>query len=75
MGFALNSAVLSLTITSHIFSFFNKSRLAIFIARNVTEGPATRAGVRSTLKTVDQGTMMAEEEKIAVVAVIAVKKN
>ena len=46
-----------------------------YIARNVTEGPATHAGMRSTLKTVDHGKMMAEEEKIAVVAVVAVKKN
>ena len=45
------------------------------IARNVTEGPATRAGVRPTSKTVDHGKMMAVEEKIAVVAVVAVKKN
>ena len=42
------------------------------IARNVTEELATRAGVWSTLKTVDHGKMMAEEEKIAVVEV---KKN
>ena len=46
-----------------------------YIAGNVTEGPATHADVRSTLKTVDQGKMMAEEEKIAVVTVVAVKKK
>ena len=45
------------------------------MARNVTEELATRAGVWSTLKTVDHGRMMAEEEKIAVIAVVAVKKN
>ena len=47
----------------------------ILIARSVTEGPATREDVRSTLKTDDHGKMMADEEKIAVVAVVSVNKN
>ena len=45
------------------------------IARNVTGRPANRAGVRSTLKTVDRQKMTAEEEKIALVAVVAVKEE
>ena len=43
--------------------------------RNVTGRPANRAGVRSTLKTVDRWKMTAEEEKIVLVAVVAVKED
>ena len=49
--------------------------LATSIARNVTGRPANRAGVWSTLKTVDRRKMTAEEEKIALVAVVAVKEE
>ena len=45
------------------------------IARNVTGRPANRAGVRSTLKTVDRQKKTVEEEKIALVAVVAVKEE
>ena len=45
------------------------------IARNVTGRPANRAGARSTLKTVDHRKMTAGEEKIALVAVVAVKEK
>ena len=45
------------------------------IARNVAGRPANRAGARSTLKTVDRRKMTAEEEKIALVAVVAVKEE
>ena len=54
---------------------WSRCRRSADIARNVTEGPATRAGVRPTLKAVDHGKMMALDEKIAFVAVVAVKKN
>ena len=46
-----------------------------FIARNVTGRQANGAGARSTLKTVDRRKMTAEEEKIALVAVVAVKEE
>ena len=42
---------------------------------NVTGRPANRAGARSTLKTVDRRKMTAEEEKIALVAAVAVKEE
>ena len=45
------------------------------IARNMTGRPLNRAGVRSTLKTVDRRKMTAKEEKIALVAVVAVKEE
>ena len=41
----------------------------------MTGRPANRAGARSTLKTVDRRKMTAEEEKIALVAFVAVKEE